>query len=69
LADAHDREVVPRIDPSLDEPSMIKYLLRTYLFHLRRPAPRDVAAAERGAVATPLDPREVRRAAAEAASA
>jgi fatty acid desaturase len=69
LADAHDREVVPRIDPSLDEPSMIKYLLRTYLFRLRREAPRDVAAAERGAASTALDPREIRRAAAEAASA
>jgi fatty acid desaturase len=38
LAEEHAREVVPRMDPALDEPSMIFYLLRTYLFHLRRPA-------------------------------
>jgi fatty acid desaturase len=44
---AHEREVVPRQDPSLDEPSMVGYLLRTYILNVKRPAPRDVAAAER----------------------
>lgn len=39
LAEAHRREVVPRMDPRLDEPSMIGYLLRTYLLHWRRPEP------------------------------
>ncbi|PRQ05447.1 Fatty acid desaturase [Enhygromyxa salina] len=38
LASAHEREVVPRMDPRLDEPSMVGYLLRTYLLRLRRPA-------------------------------
>ncbi len=70
---AHAREVAPRIDPSLDERSMIGYLLRTYVLHLFRPAARDVAAAERaarddGGSAPVLAPREVRRAEAEAAS-
>jgi beta-carotene hydroxylase len=39
LDEAHRREVVPRMDPRLDEPSMIAYLLRTYLLRWRRPAP------------------------------
>ncbi len=69
LADAHAREVVPRIDPSLDEPSMVGYLLRTYLFTFQRPHPRDVAAAEREAKRADLASREARRAEAEAASA
>jgi fatty acid desaturase len=47
LADAHVREVVPRIDPTLDEPSMAKYLLRTYFFALARPKPRTVAHPDR----------------------
>jgi fatty acid desaturase len=68
LDGAHEREVVPRIDPSLDEPSMVLYLLRTYLLRPLRPAKRDVAAAER-AKASDLAPRSVRRAEAEAASA
>lgn len=69
LARAHQREVVPRIDPSLDEPSMVFYLLRTYLFTPSRPGPLDVAAAERRAAEADLASREVRRAEAEAASA
>jgi beta-carotene hydroxylase len=69
LDEAHAREVVPRIDPALDEPSMVLYLLRTYLWQPKRPAARDVAAAERRAQALSLAPREVRRADAEAASA
>lgn len=47
LDKAHEREVVPRQDPSLDEPSMIGYLFRTYILNVKRPATRDVAAAER----------------------
>lgn len=68
LAEAHRREALPRIDASLDEPSMVKYLLRTYLGRLRRPAPRDVAAAERAAPASGLEARGARRAAAEQAA-
>ena len=69
LHEAHAREVVPRIDPALDEPSMVLYLLRTYLFRPARPAPRDVAEAERVVAPVALAPRAVRRAEAEAASA
>jgi fatty acid desaturase len=69
LDEAHQREVVPRIDGSLDEPSMVLYLLRTYVWNFRRPGARDVASAEREAAELSLAPREVRRAEAEAASA
>jgi fatty acid desaturase len=68
LADAHGREVVPRIDPTLDEPSMIGYLLRTYVFTFARPAPKDVARAEKVAEPLALAPRDLRRAELEAAS-
>jgi beta-carotene hydroxylase len=68
LAEAHRREVVPRIDGSLDEPSMIKYLWRTYVWRFERPIiKKDVAGAE-AAVSSGLDPRTVRRAAAERAA-
>jgi fatty acid desaturase len=66
LARAHEREVVPRIDPSLDERSMVAYLWRTYVWRLGRPAPRDVAAAERTAAPLLVAPRAERRAEAEA---
>lgn len=69
LDEAHRREVLPRIDPTLDEPSMVVYLLRTYVLHLRRPARRDVAAAERTVASLELAPRAARRTEAEAASA
>ena len=69
LAEAHRREVVPRVDPSLDERSMVLYLLRTYLFRPARPPKRDVARAEAEAQQIDLAPREIRRAEAEAASA
>jgi fatty acid desaturase len=68
LRAAHAREVVPRIDPALDEPSMVGYLLRTYLFTLARPARRDVARAEQRAAPLPLESRALRRAELEAAS-
>lgn len=69
LAEAHRREVAPRIDPSLDEPSMVLYLLRRYALAFMRPEPRDVAAAERVAAPTKLAPRKTRRAEAEQAAA
>jgi fatty acid desaturase len=68
LRDAHERDVVPRIDPTLDEPSMVKYLLRTYVFTLGRPRARDVSEAERRAEPLVLAPRTLRRAELEAAS-
>jgi fatty acid desaturase len=37
LAALHKREVAPHIDPRLDEPSMVAYLARTYLFRWSRP--------------------------------
>jgi fatty acid desaturase len=69
LEEAHRREVSPRIDAALDEPSMVLYLLRTYVFHTKRPARRDWARIERHAAPIKLAPRDVRRAEAEAASA
>ncbi|MEM6370790.1 MAG: fatty acid desaturase [Myxococcota bacterium] len=68
LPEAHEQEVRTRIDPSLDEPSMVGYLAKTYFFRFRRPVPRDVAAAERAAAETDLAARDLRRAEAEAAA-
>ena len=71
LAEAHDREVKPRIDPSLDEPSMVAYLARVFLLTPARPAAKDVAQAESGAVVsdTPALPaRDVRWVEAERAA-
>jgi fatty acid desaturase len=68
LCEAHERDVVPRIDPTLDEPSMVKYLLRTYVFTFARPKPKDVREAERRAEPLVLAPRTLRRAELEAAS-
>jgi hypothetical protein len=31
LAEAHERDVVPHMHPSLDQPSMLLYLLRTFV--------------------------------------
>jgi fatty acid desaturase len=59
LHEWHQREVVPRIDPSLDERSMVFYLLRTYVFGLFRPRERDVAQREQGEPSG-LAPREDR---------
>ena len=36
LDKAHREQVVPRMDPRLDEPSMIGYLLRAFVFQFRR---------------------------------
>ncbi|MBL8682375.1 MAG: fatty acid desaturase [Myxococcales bacterium] len=49
LAKEHEREVLPRIDPSLDEPSMALYLLRTFVLRFTRPVARAVALAEQRA--------------------
>jgi beta-carotene hydroxylase len=65
LDEAHRREVVPRMDPRLDEPSMVAYLLRTYLLRVRRPEPaalRDPGADEQ------LASRAQRRADADASA-
>lgn len=55
LKDAHEREVAPKMHPSLAEKSFAWYLIRSYLLTLWRPEPIDVAAAERGG-ATPPQP-------------
>ncbi len=60
LAEAHEREARPRVHASLDEPSMLLYLLRTYLLCWARPVARDVALAERGGPSG-LASRAVRR--------
>ncbi len=60
LAEAHERDCKPRIDPRLDEPSMIGYLLRTYLLTFRRPVAGDVAAAEARAPKVALASRQDR---------
>lgn len=62
LAEAHEREVVPRMDPSLDEPSMVWYLLRTYLLHPARPVVKALRDRE---LAPDLASRADRRAAAD----
>ena len=72
---AHVAEVAPRIDRSLDERSMIAYLLRTYVLHLFRPAQARAATAPlppqggAGSALPALAPRDVRRAEAEAEAA
>ncbi len=66
LAEAHARDVKQRIDPSLDSPSMLAYLIRTYALSWRRPKRADVAAAELTAPVAALASREQRRAEAAA---
>jgi fatty acid desaturase len=66
LADEHDRDCVARMDPRLNEHSMIWYLLRTFVLHARRPDLRGVAEAERKAAPLAIGSREERRAEAEA---
>ncbi len=62
LHEHHAQEVKPRIAPSLDEPSMVRYLLRTYLLHPKRPALTEGKAIESSAPELELGSREVRRA-------
>lgn len=64
---AHRREVAPRIDPRLDQPSMVGYLVRTYLLSWGRPERVDGHAIEAQAGAIALGSRVERRE--EAASA
>ena len=61
LAPAHQREAVPRMDPRLDEPSMVWYLLRTYLLHPLRPG-IELLRGEGRPEDGELAPREQRRA-------
>jgi fatty acid desaturase len=60
LAEAHAKEVVPRIDATLDEPSMLLYLAKTYFFRFSRPATRI------GTEHESMETRLTRKAAAEA---
>ena len=48
------------VDPSLDEKSMIGYLVKTYVLSPLRPAPKDVGAREAAAGDEVLAPREDR---------
>lgn len=64
LAAAHAKDAVPRMDPRLDEPSMILYLIRTFFFGLKRPLDKPVGA--EAALPTDLAPRELRVMEAEA---
>jgi len=62
LDSAHRREAAPRIAPSLDQPSMVGYLLRTYLFTWSRGRPVDGHAVEARAGGIELPSRAERRA-------
>ncbi len=62
LADAHRREVTPRIDAALDERSMIVYLVRRFVLGRTHGKPGDRASA----TGRDLAPRAERRAEAEA---
>lgn len=64
LAEQHAREVSPRIDPALDEPSMVVYLLRRFVLGRTHGTPRDRSPSS--APPARLESRDVRRAAAEA---
>lgn len=64
LDHAHKQEAVPRIDPRLDEKSMLWYLTRTYALTVRRPQELVVPAE----AASTLDSRSERLAQAERAS-
>ena len=65
LADVHERECKGRVDPALDERSMIVYLLRTFVLRFERPRLR-VDAAGVGDAERSADSREASRAEAEA---
>jgi fatty acid desaturase len=67
LAALHRAKVAPRIDPSLDEPSMVRYLWRTYFARFAPPPRQDVARAEAGRSGG-LAPREYRKLEAAVAS-
>jgi hypothetical protein len=67
LWDAHQREAAPRIDPSLNERSMVWFLLRTYVLTFARPKMRAVAEAEKAVDKLELPSRTERRDQIEAA--
>ena len=60
LAALHQRKVVGKIDPSLDESSMVLYLWRNFFARFGRPIDRDVARAE-AATREALAPRQERK--------
>ena len=59
LAEQHQRECVGRVDPRLDEPSMLLYLLRTFVLRVAPPEPMSLATDARG---SSLASRDVRKA-------
>lgn len=65
LHEAHARECVARMDPRLDEPSMVVYLLRTYVLRLGRPSLGELGG---GSGAGELASRAQRRAEADEAA-
>lgn len=66
LREAHDRDVKSRIDPRLDEPSMLRYLLRSFVLRFEREPPVRGELHETADDAETLPSRPQRRAAAEA---
>jgi hypothetical protein len=66
LAEQHERECVGRIDPRLDEPSMVLYLLRTFVFRVSPPAALGAAEAPAPSSNRELASRDVRKEQAEA---
>lgn len=61
LREWHDREAKPRMHPSLDQASMVWFLLKTYLFTFRRPsAPPILAQMEKKAPAADIGTKEAR---------
>jgi fatty acid desaturase len=69
LAEHHERECVGRIDPRLDEPSMVLYLLKTFVLRVSPPAPLladDAPSAGLPSVGPHLASRDVRKEQAEA---
>jgi fatty acid desaturase len=66
----HDREAKPRMHASLDEPSMVWYLLKTYLFTFRRARPLpELTTIEKSAPPIDIGSRQARRARAEETAA
>ncbi|MFO0681354.1 MAG: fatty acid desaturase [Sandaracinus sp.] len=65
LAEQHEREVVERIDPALDERSMVVYLVRRFVLGRTHPVPKDRDTKRAG---LDLGSRAERRDAAEAAA-
>ncbi len=58
LAELHEREVAPHMDPRLAEKSMVVYLARTYLLRISRPSPlppRDADGVDAAASSAPAD--------------